>query len=286
MLMADGVEGDGALLGKREESTPTEENSLYKAFEKAKKTLYVSNLRIGASQADILSMLTITSTIDDIRIINRKRQGQEESSIAYIDFDSPEAALEAKEELNGKIVFGRKLKAEISKPPTKADNTNTLFLNNLPYGMEEGELIKELKLDTSILVNISMKRSYAFVKYVDEKSMKLAKMELIGKQLRGRNLIVKEAERKKGEKSDTRVKKKMKVKSNLFSGLEIKEEKKKEEQPMLGKSEGMEEKQVVEAEGKMDEEKKEEQPNKVKEEKKKKKKKKKKNKDFKALFGL
>ena len=177
--------GDQGLKEKNQQN-----GSLYENEEKAKKTLFVKNLRLGIKEEEILDMLTITSTIEDIRIINRKTK-HNESSTAYIDFNSPQAVLEAKKELNKKIYFGRKLYAEVSKPPAADENKNTLFVRNVPYEITEDEFIDEVNLDRALVLQVRMKRGFCYVKFRDEESMNKYRVGLIGFLLRGRKLEVK-----------------------------------------------------------------------------------------------
>lgn len=238
------IAGD-SNLGKRDNP--------FKESEEHKKTLFVSNLPIGFTQADILENLTITSTIDDIRIINRKSN---DSSIAYIDFDSKEAALEAKNELNRRILHGKKIYAEISKPPTSKDNTNTLFVNNLPFGLSEEDLIEGLKIDREGLVEIRLKKAYGFVKYKDEDTMKKELKRLGRFVLRGRRLIVKNAAKGPGKRKENGGK--VDIKGTRLGS----ERGSKGKEVQKGQERGVAVDQVV------------------------KKKKKKSNKDFQKLFGL
>lgn len=204
------------------------------------------------TQADVLEHLTITSSIEDIRIIHRKSQN---CSIAYVDFDSKQAALEAKNELNLRIVNGRKVYAEISKPPSKDDNSkNTIFVNNLPYGMKQDDLVEGLQLSLGDLVEVRIKKAYAFVKFKEESIFK-KEMKRLGKNgvvLKGRRIIFKDASKKKGEKEEEeRQGKKIDLKAKIHTIPEKKEDKEEEIQDIVVK-----------------------------------KKKKRSNKDFKMLFGV
>lgn len=173
---------------------------LFEEKEKHKETLFVSNLPIGYSREELLENISDQNKILEVRIINRKSTN---SSQAYIDFDKMEDALKCKKELFGTIIEGRRIHSDISDPKKARDTTNTLFVNNLPFNLSEDTLAYELQLDRSQVVQIRLKRSFAFIKYANEEFMKKDRKRLHGKPVRGRNLIVKIALDKSREKSKT-----------------------------------------------------------------------------------
>ena len=149
------------MLGKR--SNPEDSPSLYQESEDQKRTLFISNLPIGTQEEDVLALFgegnPVLATIKDIRIVNRSESDQ---SKVYIDFSSYQECLEAKK-INGKIIGGRKLYVDISKPPEKADNKNTLHIRNLPFGMTEDEVLSGLKVDRKDLLDVRFKKGFCFI---------------------------------------------------------------------------------------------------------------------------
>ena len=73
--------------------------------------------------------------IIDCRLIKDK-QGKSKG-YAYIDFITPEAAQESLL-LNGEMIKGKKILVALSEPPKLThDDRSTLFLNNLPFVINE-----------------------------------------------------------------------------------------------------------------------------------------------------
>ena len=70
-----------------------------------------------------------------------KNKNDEFKGFAYIDFLNPLEADLAAKQLNSKLIGQNKLYAAVSKPPrTTKDDDLTLFLNNLPYTVNEDKI--------------------------------------------------------------------------------------------------------------------------------------------------
>lgn len=84
-----------------------------------------------------------------------------------------------------------------SKPPEKDDEKFTLFLNNLPFGLTEDELFKALKFCKPDIIEVRLKKSYAFVRFKDEVSMKKHLKVLKNFKIKDRRIITTIADKPK-----------------------------------------------------------------------------------------
>jgi len=117
-------------------------------------------------------------------------------SICYVDFVSEEEATASltidRQNIDGRTIFVAK-----SKPPEKDEEKFTLFLNNLPFGLTEDELFKVLKFCKSDIIEIRLKKSYAFVRFKDEVSMKKNLKVLKNFKIKDRKIITTIADKPK-----------------------------------------------------------------------------------------
>jgi len=181
------------IIGKRDALETANEDGVYDGTEKSRLTLFVSNLEIGSSKSDVLGLFMehkeIASTIKDVRIINRKNDDVP-CSLAYIDFSSKEECSAAKKVIHGMLVRGRKVYAEVSKPPEKDTNENTLLLKNLPFDLKEDSALKELRVKPTDVSDFRPKRGMAYIKFTSHKLMNDYKRKLSTLEINGRKVIV------------------------------------------------------------------------------------------------
>jgi nucleolin len=83
------------------------------------KTLFVGNLAFEMSDADLNKLFRDIRHVLDVRVAIDRRTGQPRG-FAHADFVDVESAVAAKEVLNGREVYGRKLRVDYSsfKPAT------------------------------------------------------------------------------------------------------------------------------------------------------------------------
>lgn len=134
----------------------------------------------------------------DVRIIP---QANKDYSHCYIEFNTEDEAKEVSK-LDRIVHEGKTLFVAISKP--KDDLVNTLYFNNLPFNLEKTDLLHALKDYKDDIASINLKRSYAFVKFFNEESMKKAKKAFKKKSLfiKGRKIVVKKADTKDDKQQD------------------------------------------------------------------------------------
>ena len=129
----------------------------------------------------------------DVRIV---QQPAKNYSICYVDFVSEEEATAClsidRQNIDGRTIFVAK-----SKPPEKDDEKFTLFLNNLPFGLTEDELFKALKFCKPDIIEIRLKKSYAFVRFKDEVSMKKNLKVLKNYKIKDRKIVTTIADKPK-----------------------------------------------------------------------------------------
>ncbi len=91
---------------------------------------------------DLITFFPQKDSIEDCRLIRNK--GGVSRGYAYIDFSNRDAAT-ASLENNGVIIEGKPLFVAFSAPPKKASHdARTLFLNNLPFKINERKLRSSL----------------------------------------------------------------------------------------------------------------------------------------------
>lgn len=77
--------------------------------------LYVGNLNYQASDQQVKELFSEYGSVSDVRIIEGKGFG-------FIQMETPEDALRAKEDLNGKEFLGRTLRVDNAKPPKRRES--------------------------------------------------------------------------------------------------------------------------------------------------------------------
>lgn len=147
-------------------------------------TLYVSNLPIGSDRSTIFELLPdyLHQEILDIRSINRRHNVDKLSqTIAYIDFSDFSHLKTAQNILNNHFYEGKKLRAAPSDPSngTRAIHNPTanqplsifaakgkvyLYLNNLPYDVDEVKILKCVGLKQG---SFRSKGGYGFLEIKD-----------------------------------------------------------------------------------------------------------------------
>ena len=161
-------------------------NRIYDKQEQDMKTIFIKGLPGTYTRSDILHMMPNEADIVDIRLVPSK---QDYNVNSYVDFNSHEAAATALS-LNLKEFEGKRIFVAFSKPPEKAVNENTLFVNNLPFGMTEDEMYECLAFCKSDIEQIRLKKAYAFVKFKDANSMQQTLRKLKEFKIKGRKVKV------------------------------------------------------------------------------------------------
>jgi len=139
---------------------------LYSQGESQNKTVFIKGLPLYYTRADIEEILPNPDKIVDIRLIPAPSKGY---SIAYIDYPSPSDATLALK-ADRKHLDGRTLFVALSSPP--ASTPSTLFINNLPFGIDEKTLRLGIKFCVNDVLGIRIHRSYAFVQFISEDKMR------------------------------------------------------------------------------------------------------------------
>ena len=130
-------------------------------------------------------------------------------SQCYVDFKSEQDANHALI-IDRKVIEGKTIFVAISKPPEKYDNLdNTLYLNNLPFNLSKEELMKELSFCKEDIVDARIFKSYAFVRFKDEFTMKKNHRTLKNFFIKGRRIVAKKAEDKREIKTELNKRSKM-----------------------------------------------------------------------------
>ena len=159
-------------------------NGIYDKQEQDLKTIFIKGLPGSFTRSDILQMMPNESDVIDVRLVPSK---QDYNVNSYVDFVSHEAATAALS-LNLKEVEGKRIFVAFSKPPEKAVNENTLFVNNLPFGMTEEEMFECLAFCKADIEQIRLKKAYAFVKFKDSNSMHRTLRKLKDFKIKGRKV--------------------------------------------------------------------------------------------------
>lgn len=143
------------------------------------------------------ALITQPEKVVDLRIVQKVEKNY---SIAYIDFET-EGDLTDALKIDRMNIEGRCIYAAKSKPPEKAQDQFTLFLNNLPFGLKDEELKKALEFCKSDIEEMRLKKSYAFVKFKTEAAMKKHHKVLKNFRIKGRRIVAKVAGKEKEEGS-------------------------------------------------------------------------------------
>lgn len=167
------------------------------------KTLIIKNIPIIETEQDIEQFIKLnypSAKISDIRIIKNK-QGISKG-FAFIDCITADNAEEICNNINNKDFDGNIITCAVSKPPSLGENDKrTIFINNLSFKTEEGQLrsifekygpILDIRIIRDHITN--KPKGFGYIEYANEASADAA---LQGKGLfniDGRTVIAKRSE--------------------------------------------------------------------------------------------
>jgi nucleolin len=87
------------------------------------KTLFVGNMSFEMSDKDLNDLFRNIRNVMDVRVAIDRRTGQPRG-FAHADFVDVASATKAKEELNGKEIYGRQLRIDFSKSATDGQRSD------------------------------------------------------------------------------------------------------------------------------------------------------------------
>lgn len=113
--------------------------------------------------------------------------------ICYIDFVSKEAADKCLS-IDRTVLDGNTIFVAISKPPEKFDDgSQTLFLNNLPFGLTTDDIKHTFHKYLNDIVDIRLKNSYAFIKFKNTAMRNVCYKKMQPLYMKNRKIIVKKS---------------------------------------------------------------------------------------------
>jgi nucleolin len=92
-------------------------------FNPPSKTLFVGNMSFEMSDKDLNDLFRNIRNVMDVRVAIDRRTGQPRG-FAHADFVDVASATKAKEELNGKEIYGRRLRIDFSKSAADGQREN------------------------------------------------------------------------------------------------------------------------------------------------------------------
>ena len=142
-------------------------------------TAYISNVPVNIKEHQLEEIFKQVVRVKAVRIV-RDRKGNSRG-FAYCDFENEEDLINAVAVLQGKDIQGNHIGIAISKPPEDNPNENlTVFVNNLPFEINENELAESmqefgnLKKIRIIKGTDGKCKGYAYAEFYNENSIEAA----------------------------------------------------------------------------------------------------------------
>ncbi len=101
-------------------------------------TLFMGNLSYELTDKDLNDLFANIQNVVDVRVAIDRRTGQPRG-FAHADFTDVESAVRAYEELNGKIMFGRRLRVDYTKRKQMGDAGSAAATAEPAQGMEHSQ---------------------------------------------------------------------------------------------------------------------------------------------------